>query len=352
MELDGLSEGADITVNTRGTLSAPSDRIEEYQKYFTTFTDTHSLKVVNNALQYEIDFEAYMTPFIRDVSAEAIADGKIHYYFMSTEGFVTSPTAADNIYKWGDSCLIVFPNGETMLVDTGYSMQQPWLIGNLKRMGVGSEENPLDYLLITHPHSDHQGAFYSPYPFFDEIKVTQVYHNKLRVDSASTDEYVENVCAARNLPLMDLKQGTELDFGDVHMEVLWPAPAMATTNIGTGKINDNSMVFRLDYGEHSALFTADIYTLAEGQILETVDSAKLDVDFLKVPHHGWNTSSSEVFVKAVSAKLAVATGRVDISEGFLNTYTSAGTELLMDLYRGYIHVAADAEGNMTYETSR
>ena len=62
-----------------------------------------------------------MTPFIRDVSAEAVADGKIHYYFMSTEGFVTSPTAADNIYKWGDSCLIVFPNGETMLVDTGCS---------------------------------------------------------------------------------------------------------------------------------------------------------------------------------------------------------------------------------------
>ena len=57
-------------------------------------------------------------------------------------------------------------------------------------------------------------------------------------------------------------------------------------------------------------------------------------------------------MKAVSATLAVATGRVDISESFLNTYTSAGTELLMDLYRGYIHVEADSQGNMTYETSR
>jgi len=351
MELDGLSEGTQITVNTRGTLTAPSERIEEYKEYFTTYVATDSLTVADNALHYDINYEPYMTPYIRDVSAEAVADGKIHYYFMSSEGMVTSPTAADNIYKWGDSCLIVFPNGETMLVDTGYAMQQPWLIGNLKRMGIGSEENPLDYLLITHPHSDHQGAFYSPYPFFDEIKVTQVYHNKLRNDSSSTDEYVENVCAARNLPLMDLKQGTELDFGDVHMEVLWPAPAMATTNIGNGKINDNSMVFRLDYGEHSALFTGDIYTLAEGQILDTVDNAKLDVDFLKIPHHGWNTSSSADFVNAVSPELAVATSFMEMEEQIRRRYVATKTTVLLDVYNGYIHVSADAEGTMDYETS-
>jgi competence protein ComEC len=127
---------------------------------------------------------------------------------------------------------------------------------------------------------------------------------------------------------------------------------MATTNIGTGKINDNSMVFRLDYGEHSALFTGDIYTLAEGHILDTVDNAKLDVDFLKIPHHGWNTSSSAEFVKAVSAKLAVATSFLEMEEQIRRNYVSAKTEVLLDVYDGYIHVSAGADGTMDYETSR
>ena len=352
MELDGLSEGTDITVNTRGVFTKPSQRAEEFKQYFNPFVTTDTLTVEGDTLSYQVDFEQYMTPYIRDVSAEAIADGKIHYYAMSSEGMVTSPTSNDSIYKWGDSYLIVFPNGETMLVDTGYAMQQPWLIGNLKRMGIGGEENPLDYLLITHPHSDHQGAFYSPQPFFDEIQVKQVYHNKLVVSGSTTAAMVENFCTARNIPCTSLKQGTELDFGAVHMEVLWPAADTESVTITSGKINDNSMVFRLDYGEHSALFTGDIYVEAETQILNSIDHSKLDVDFLKVPHHGWNTSSSADFVNAVSPQIAVATSFLEMEEQIRRRYVATNTTLLMDVYDGYIHVSSGNDGVMTYETSR
>ena len=351
IELDGLNQGADITVSTRGTFTKASDRIEEFKKYFTAYVDTDALTVANNALSYDINLELYMTPYTYDVSAAAIADNKIHYYFMSPEGMVISPTAEDNIYKWGDSCLIVFPNGETMLVDSGYAMQQPWLCANLKRMGVGTQENPLDYVLITHPHSDHQGAFYSSSVFFDEIHVGEVFHNKLRVDSASTDEYVENVCTARNIKLTDLKRGSVLNFGEVRLEVLWPNAGMETTNIGTGKINDNSMVFRLDYGQHSALFAGDLYEAGETSLM-ALETDKLKVDFLKIPHHGWNTSSSEAFVKAVSAKVAVATGFLEMEETQRRRYVATKTTVLQDVYNGYIHVSAGADDTMTYETSR
>ena len=353
INIESLSEGADITIATRSVFTQPNDKIAEYAKYFRPLVDTDTLVVTEDkTLRYDLNYELYMTPYIRDVSAEAVADGKIHYYFMSTEGMVVSPTAEDNIYKWGDSCLIVFPNGETMLVDTGYAMQQPWVIGNLKRMGVGGEENPLDYLLITHPHSDHQGAFYSSSTFFDEIKVEQVFHNKLVVKNADTDDYVENVCTARNIPLTNLKQGTEMDFGNVHMEVLWPEQGTENTEIGSGEINDNSMVFRLDYGEHSALFTGDVYALAEGQILESVDNSKLDVDFLKIPHHGWNTSSSEKFVNAVSPEIAVATSYLEMDEYIRQRYVKTKTKVLLDVYNGYIHVSAGSDGEMVTETSR
>ena len=349
LKVQVLSHNARIAVSCRGVFTEASDSMARYAACFTPWVETDKLVLTEeNTLRYDIDYERYMTPYIRDVRAEAIADGKIHYYFMAGEGMIMSPTTTGELDKWGDSCLIVFPNGQTMLVDTGYAVQQPVIAGSLKRMGV----TELDFLLITHPHSDHQGAFYSPWPFFDEIQVAQVYHNPLVVSNSDVYGLVEELCAARNIPCTGLKQGAQLDFGAVHMEVLWPAAGTENTAISSGKINDHSMVFRLDYGDHSSLFTGDIYELAEGQILNAVDNSKLDVDFLKIPHHGWNTSSSEAFVNAVAAKLAVATGRVVMPETYWNRYTAAGTQVLMDLYHGYIHVEADSLGEMTYETSR
>ena len=135
-------------------------------------------------------------------------------------------------------------------------------------------------------------------------------------------------------------------------QVLWPTVGMETTAIGSGKINDNSMVFRLDYGEHSALFSADLYEAGEGNLIKSVGTDILNTDFLKVPHHGWNTSSSEAFVNAVSPELAVATGRVDMPDKFRDRYTAVNATLLFDMYDGYIHVEAGEDGVMTYETSR
>ena len=61
--------------------------------------------------------------------------------------------------------------------------------------------------------------------------------------------------------------------------------------------NNASIVIRLDYGDVSFLFAGDVETLGESEILSLDDSVYelLDVDILKVAHHGSRTSSSEAF---------------------------------------------------------
>lgn len=351
--LKDLTPDTEITVSIRGPFTAASENMAEYANYFRPYISTDTLTVTeDNKLSYNINYELYMTPYVRDVCAEAIADGKIHYYFMAGEGMIMSPTTTGELDKWGDSCLIVFPNGETMLVDTGYAVQQPVIIGNLKRMGIGSEENPLDYLLITHPHSDHIGAFSGSSAFLDEIKVGQVYHNRLVATGDVETYWIENACAARNLPVQNLERGDVLSFGDVKMEVLWPVAGTSETTIKLGEINDQSMVFRLDYGEHSSLFTGDLYEKGEGDLMAIEEPEKMDVDFLKIPHHGWNTSSLADFVNAITPELAVATGRVEMVNKIYQRYVAVGAQVLMDLAHGYIHVSAGSDGTMDYETSR
>ena len=89
----------------------------------------------------------------------------------------------------------------------------------------------------------------------------------------------------------------------------------------------------------------------EADIIELY-GAELDVDLLKVPHHGNGiTSNSEAFVNAVSPELAVATGFEVIQTKIQQRYEAAGATLLGDRTYGYVHVTTDGE-SMTYETSR
>ena len=96
------------------------------------------------------EYEGYVSPWELNVAEAAKADGKMHYYFMSAEGYMVNP-GGNSSTKWGDSCLIVFPDGTTMLIDAGLAGHAPILTLNLQRMGI----EKLDYFVLSHPHDDH-----------------------------------------------------------------------------------------------------------------------------------------------------------------------------------------------------
>jgi beta-lactamase superfamily II metal-dependent hydrolase len=111
------------------------------------------------------------------------------------------------------------------------------------------------------------------------------------------------------------------------------------------------MVFRFDYGEHSSLFTADIYTATETKLRGMYTNGELDADLMKVPHHGLALSSSSLaFLQAVTPEIAVATGSFDISATVAGRFDAVGTTLLEDRFHGYIHISSGRDGVMTTET--
>ena len=299
----------------------------------------------------EVDYSPYMCPWTAEDLAAARSDGKIHYFFMAAEGLHISRNQ-QNVDKWGDSTLIVLPDGKLLLVDTGPSAYGPVLLRNLQQMGV----ERLDYILISHPHSDHQnGAFDESNRdggILDLIGVDQVYWRGAGVGSSDKDMMVAKVCFEKGIPNDIIEAGTVLQFGEVTLTGLWPAAGTSKTFVPKADINDKSMVFRLDFQEHSALFTADLYFAGEEQLLKATDPALLDTDFMKVPHHGHATSSSDALLAAVTPELSIAMARVPITLKTRTRYEIIGSTLLYDLIHGYIHVTADADGNMEYTTTR
>jgi len=351
LNLGQLTKGADIAVSVNTAFTQPLQDPESYLPYFRAWNGIDSIGIDDEgALCYMTNYEHYMTPYIRDVRAEAMSDSKIHYYFMAGKGMIMNPENGDNAAcKWGDSCLVVFPTGETMLIDTGYAVQAPVIAGSLKRMGITT----LDYLVITHPHSDHiGGAFGTGSTFLDEIEVEQVFYDDNPYPGESYVGVLERICDRRNIPYTTLKTGDALTFGDVTMKVLWPNAGLTAEDLAVDSAaNKYSMVFRFDYGEHSSLFTADIYTYTETKLRELYTNGELDTDMMKVPHHGIGQSSL-AFIQAVSPELAVATGYHTIASDITSRYTSEGVTLLEDIYHGYIHIASGTDGIMSVETEQ
>ena len=96
------------------------------------------------------------------------------------------------------------------------------------------------------------------------------------------------------------------NLGDAELRVLHPARTFCSREKRAyAAENDRSLVVRIAFHNHVLLFTGDIGTGAEKELLKRGQDLKCDL--LKVPHHGSTSSSSEAFVSAVRPSAVVVT---------------------------------------------
>ena len=187
----------------------------------------------------------------------------------------------------GDSVFIEFPSGESMLIDTGpsfanYSAAKSVIGPYIRRRGY----TRIDAFVVTHSDNDHAGGVQN---ILDEFDVGRVFWNTKKQPSSS-------------LRVSSITSKDKLSFGRAKFQVLHPA-CFDECLKGLSE-NNKSTVIRLDYGKTSFLFTGDIEAEVERTLIEH-SSHLLDVDVLKVPHHGSKSSSTKDFLEAVTPDVSV-----------------------------------------------
>lgn len=208
----------------------------------------------------------------------------------------------------GDAVAIKFASGETMLIDSGTELYRGKLIRYLNNVVL--DDNKIDYVVLTHTDLDHAGnmeyivsnydigTFYRP-PVYLESEVESG-------ESFSTNKNYANIIKtlkSRGISIEINSTPNELHIGKSTLSWLYPDKdnlLYSEDNIS----NIYSAVMILEDNGKKAMFTGDIDSEIENIIINEYDESLLDIDILKVAHHGSAGSTSSDFLEVTSPDYA------------------------------------------------
>lgn len=167
---------------------------------------------------------------------------------------------------YGDSTLITDSyNKCNILIDTGEYDEYNSVIHYLKAKNI----KRLDYLIISHFHSDHYGEA-------SDIIQDFIVNTVISKDNVANYEDKLLYCGSISIYIYPFTYKEENE-------------------------NNNSIIMSLFINDKHYLFTGDIELSREVSFKKKYD---FEIDYLKVPHHGSITSSNEEFIESLNPKEA------------------------------------------------
>ncbi len=223
----------------------------------------------------------------------------------------------------GDSCFIRTASGQTLLIDSGGTLDFPredWrtranpfevgkniLVPFLKYQGV----KRIDYAFLTHEDADHLKGFFA---VLDQARVGAF----IAQDGFPRTELGQLLALrllAEQVPVYQVSEPFSFRLDQSSRLTLLPALVP-----GSPKENDQSYVILAELYGTTLLLAADVEEAGEDLLLTNYELP--EVDFLKVGHHGSKTSTSENWLTQLSPKNAI------ISVGLNNRYRHPADEVV------------------------
>ncbi|MBT9132121.1 MAG: ComE operon protein 3 [Syntrophomonadaceae bacterium] len=205
--------------------------------------------------------------------------------------------------------LIQIPSGKVIMYDAGEGTDPDWKYTPSRGAGKrailpvlrGENIKRIDYIVGSHPHSDHLGGFL-PILSGDEFEVGALLDPGMAHPTPTYKAILEMI-EARGISYRIIREGDILDWGpDVFVQVISPPRGRLWD-----KANDNSITIMLVHGRNRFLFTGDIEERAIDRLVRDY-GLRLKADVVQIPHHGSNSSNDRNFIRLVGAAHAVTSG--------------------------------------------
>lgn len=237
----------------------------------------------------------------------------------------------------GDSTLITC--GDTaMLIDAADDSKGTAIQSYLQKQGI----EKLNYLVLTHPDSDHIGG--APV-IITKYDIGEVFISNYEKDNKTYQKLIQAL-DNKSLKYSTPEVGATYQLGNSSFTII--APNKKYTNP-----NDASIGLILKNGNNKFLFTGDAEETAEEDILS--NGIDLRSDVYQVGHHGSNTSSSPSLLDSMAPTYAVISCGEGNSYGHpraetLNNFRAKGIKVFRTDEQGTIVATSDGN-NITWNCS-
>ena len=214
----------------------------------------------------------------------------------------------------GDSIFIETENKIQLLIDGGPDNK---VIQKLSEV-MSFWDRTIDFIVLTHPDHDHIGGLPEVLKRYKVKGIIETGIECKKPECFAWNELKKKEGAA----IILAKLGDSINL-DENTKIFIFNPFDDLSGRKVSKANNTSVVAKLIYGGYSFLLTGDIEKQTEEKlILAGID---IDTDYLKIPHHGSKTSSTEEFLESTSPLMAF------ISLGKNNSYGHPHEEVVSRL---------------------
>jgi competence protein ComEC len=233
----------------------------------------------------------------------------LHIFFVDVEG--------------GQATLFVTPEGHSLLIDTGWpgndGRDADRIVAVAKKAGISK----IDYVLITHFHTDHVGGLPQLVARIPVGTVIDHGDNRESTDAPTVEGWnaYQQLVATKKFKRLTLKPGDNLPIQGIEATVISSDGAVIDRSLpGAGQENascKNAEQFPADQTENrrslgtlimfGKLRILDLGDLTRDKEMELVCPVnKLGaIDIYIVSHHGWYQSNSPAFLSAIAPRVAI-----------------------------------------------
>lgn len=237
----------------------------------------------------------------------------------------------------GDAILIRTPQGHNILIDGGPDNSILAKLGQ----ALPFYDRTIDLMVLSHPQADHITGQLGVLKKFD---VKNVLASKVNYSSQIYDSWKQLV-KNENADFIEAVAGQDFIFDQARLKVL--SPFFSLQGKAGDDINNQSVSLKLNYFSTSFLFTGDMETKGEAELVAKW-GANLEADILKAGHHGSDTSSSKKFLEIVRPKIAVIQVAGDNDYGMpslrvLDRFKKTGVQVFRNDLESDVCFGADEE---------
>jgi len=234
----------------------------------------------------------------------------------------------------GECCLIQTEYGN-LLIDAGERPNAQKVVAYLRGRGV----EKLDYVIATHPHSDHIGGLPEILATFEVTAIILPRLTEKNTPATQTYELLLRAIRDSGTKAIAAVPGGVYSLGELKLYILGPISQ-------SSDMNNMSVTARVVYQKTAFLFTGDAEGSVERELL--AGGGVLSAAVLSAGHHGSKTSSTENFLAAVRPEMAVISSGRENSYGHpdqlaLDRLAAAGARVLRTDVCGTIVVGSDGE---------